>query len=141
MDNVCYLLLYTQCVNNIYVSVYVRLNFHTNSNGGKRTERENKKADIISMYNQQLINTTLQICDCYILFDIYIFYLGSKIRLSTMEKVLIKNVQERKRIINGFAVKIFDHDYTNILYLMVTSLANFRLGSFSPHIYSGQPVM
>ena len=35
----------------IYVSVYVRLNFDTNSNGGKRTERENKKADIISMYN------------------------------------------------------------------------------------------
>ena len=51
MDNVCYLLLYTQCVNNIYVSVYVRLNFHTNSNGGKRTHRENKKAGIISMYN------------------------------------------------------------------------------------------
>jgi hypothetical protein len=51
MDNVCYLLLYTQCVNNIYISVYVRLNFYTNSNGGKRTERENKKADIISMYN------------------------------------------------------------------------------------------
>ena len=51
MDNVCYLLLYTQCVNN--VSVYVRLNFHTNSNGGKRTHRErgNKKVDIISMYN------------------------------------------------------------------------------------------
>ncbi len=38
MDNVCYLLLYTQCVNN--VSVYVRLNFHTNSNGGKRAHRE-----------------------------------------------------------------------------------------------------
>ena len=53
MDNVCYLLLYTQCVNNVYISVYVRLNFHTNSNGGKRTDRErgNKKIDIISMYN------------------------------------------------------------------------------------------
>ena len=47
---VIYCCIHSVCVY-IYISVYVRLNFYTNSNGGKRTERENKKADIISMYN------------------------------------------------------------------------------------------